>query len=127
MPSGESTPSASGLDSRCSPSCSLTSGGPSRRRLVEYQKLSGIVVLLSSRPIAFRAATLYRRLSSCSRSETSYHPDPRRRHSGWEQPTWEGLPGTTQVHPSMPWLHRDALVDKSTIRGEEVTVRARRG
>ena len=40
MPSGESTPSASGLDSRCSPSCSLTSGGPSSRRFTEYQKPS---------------------------------------------------------------------------------------
>src|SRR5215472_13228172 len=38
MPSGERTPSASVLDRRCSPSCSLTRGGPSRRRLAVYQK-----------------------------------------------------------------------------------------
>ena len=40
MPSGDSTPSASGLVSRCSPSCSLTSGGPSRRVFAVYH--SGI-------------------------------------------------------------------------------------
>ena len=41
MPSGDSTPSPSGFDSRCSPSCSLTSGGPSRRVFAVYQKGSG--------------------------------------------------------------------------------------
>ncbi len=35
MPSGDRTPSANGLDRRCSESCSLTSGWPSRRRLTE--------------------------------------------------------------------------------------------
>ena len=38
MPSGDSTPSASGLDSRCSPSCSLTSGGPRSFVFAVYQK-----------------------------------------------------------------------------------------
>ena len=41
MPSGDSTPSARGLDSRCSPSCSLTSGGPRSLRFAVYQKGSG--------------------------------------------------------------------------------------
>src|SRR5689334_15718530 len=57
MPSGESTPRASGLDSRCSPRSWLTSGGPSSRRLVVYQKVSGKPALLSSRPVALRVAT----------------------------------------------------------------------
>src|SRR5581483_3615246 len=38
MPSGESTPSASGLDSRCSLSSELTSGGPSSRSFAAYRK-----------------------------------------------------------------------------------------
>src|ERR1700737_5129227 len=57
MPSGDSTPSASGLDSRCSPRSWLTSGGPSSRRLAEYQKVSRRPTLLSSKPAAFRVAT----------------------------------------------------------------------
>src|ERR1700749_619260 len=75
MPSGDSTPSASGLDSRCSPRSWLTSGGPSRRRLVEYQNVSGRPVLLSSRPTAFRVATDLRLSSGLSllAPETSYH------------------------------------------------------
>ena len=40
-PSQDSTPSASGLDSRWFFSCSVTSGGPSTRRLTEYQNPSG--------------------------------------------------------------------------------------
>src|SRR6516165_10274806 len=77
IPSGDSTPSASGLDSRCSPRSWLTSGGPSRRRLVEYQNVSGRPALLSSRPTAFRVATIcafrpdYRLLAPV----TSYHHD----------------------------------------------------
>src|SRR5580704_14973140 len=58
MPSGDSTPSASGLDSRCSPRSWLTSGGPSSRRLVVYQNVSGRPLLLSSKPVAFRVATI---------------------------------------------------------------------
>src|SRR5579859_670848 len=58
MPSGDSTPSASGLDSRCSPRSELTSGGPSSLRLVEYQKVSGRPLLLSSRAAALRVATI---------------------------------------------------------------------
>ena len=58
MPSGDSTPSASGLDSRCSPRSWLTSGGPSSRRLVEYQKVSGKAPLRSSRAAALRVATI---------------------------------------------------------------------
>src|SRR5580693_2417011 len=57
IPSGESTPSASGLDSRCSPRSWLTSGGPRNRRLVEYQNVSGKPALLSSKPAAFRVTT----------------------------------------------------------------------
>src|SRR5215471_4198706 len=64
MPSGDSTPRASGFDSRCSPRSWLTSGGPSSRRLVEYQKVSGKPALRSSRPIALRVATGDLRLSS---------------------------------------------------------------
>src|SRR5215467_8595063 len=64
MPSGDSTPRASGLDSRCSPRSWLTSGGPSSRRLVVYQKVSGKPALLSSRPVALRVATDDLRLSS---------------------------------------------------------------
>ena len=56
MPSGESTPSASGLDSRCSPNSALTSGGPSRRRLTEYQKVSSGGP--PSTPTVLRIATL---------------------------------------------------------------------
>ena len=40
-PSQDSTPSASGLDRRWLFSCSVTSGGPSSRRLAAYQKPSG--------------------------------------------------------------------------------------
>jgi hypothetical protein len=40
-PSQDSTPSASGLDSRWFFSCSVTSGGPSARRFTEYQNPSG--------------------------------------------------------------------------------------
>src|ERR1700680_4349638 len=57
IPSGASTPSASTLDSRCSPSCSLTMGGPSRRRFSEYAKPSGRSSRLPKRPTAFRIAT----------------------------------------------------------------------
>src|SRR2546421_10375523 len=64
MPSGDSTPSASGFDSRCSPRSWLTSGGPSSRRWVVYQKVSGRPELLSSKPVAFRVATDDLRLSS---------------------------------------------------------------
>ena len=57
IPSGDSTPRASGLDSRCSPRSWLTSGGPSSLRLVEYQNVSGRLTLRSSKPAAFRVAT----------------------------------------------------------------------
>src|ERR1700749_3233467 len=75
MPSGDSTPSASGLNSRCSPRSWLTSGGPSRRRLVEYQNVSGRPALLSSRPTAFRVATNLRLSPGLSHlaPESSYH------------------------------------------------------
>src|ERR1700677_2417634 len=56
IPSGDSTRSASGLDSRCSPRSWLTSGGPSSFRLVVYQNVSGRLPL-SSKPVAFRVAT----------------------------------------------------------------------
>src|SRR5580658_5279440 len=58
MPSGDSTPSASGLDSRCSPRSWLTRGGPRNLRFVEYQKVSGRPPLLSSRAAALRVATI---------------------------------------------------------------------
>src|SRR6516225_844665 len=58
IPSGDSTPSASGLDSRCSPRSWLTSGGPSSRRLVEYQKVSGRPTFPSRRAAALRVATI---------------------------------------------------------------------
>src|SRR6478672_4300153 len=64
MPSGDSTPSASGLFSRCSPRSWLTSGGPSSLRLVLYQNVSGRPALLSSKPAALRVATDDLRLSS---------------------------------------------------------------
>src|SRR5581483_6924756 len=64
MPSGDSTPRASGFDSRCSPRSWLTSGGPSSLRLVEYQKVSGRPALGSSKPVALRVATDDLRLSS---------------------------------------------------------------
>src|SRR5579862_4549528 len=64
MPSGDSTPSASPLVSRCSPRSWLTRGGPSSLRLVEYQKVSGKPELRSSRPVALRVATDDLRLSS---------------------------------------------------------------
>src|ERR1700689_5038714 len=75
IPSGDSTPSASGLDSRCSPRSWLTSGGPSSRRLVEYQNVSGGAPLLSSSAAAFRVATGLRLSSATSHwaPETSYH------------------------------------------------------
>src|SRR5215470_13965057 len=66
MPSGDSTPSASGLDSRCSPRSWLTNGGPSSLRLVEYQNVSGRPPLLSSRPTALRVATDLRLSSGLS-------------------------------------------------------------
>src|SRR5580704_12433600 len=76
IPSGDSTPSASGLDSRCSPRSWLTSGGPSSFRFVEYQNVSGRPPVLSSKPVAFRVATDLR-LSSGTYAfwapETSYH------------------------------------------------------
>src|SRR5215472_14398791 len=61
MPSGDSTPRARGFDRRWWRSCSLTMGGPSRRRFTEYQKLSSS----SSpprprRPTALRMATSVR-------------------------------------------------------------------
>src|SRR5580704_11510420 len=58
IPSGDSTPSASGLDSRCSPRSWLTSGGPSSLRLVEYQKVSGRPALRSRSAAALRVATI---------------------------------------------------------------------
>src|ERR1700722_11851695 len=58
IPSGDSTPSASGLDSRCSPRSWLTSGGPSSLRLGEYQKVSGKLPLRSRRAVALRVATI---------------------------------------------------------------------
>src|SRR5581483_8964885 len=77
MPSGDSTPRASGFDSRCSPRSWLTSGGPSSRRLVVYQKVSGRPALFSSKPVALRVATDVLRLSSglyaFRAPETSYH------------------------------------------------------
>src|SRR6266851_5167024 len=105
MPSGDSTPSASGLDSRCSPRSWLTSGGPSSRRLVEYQNVSGRPALLSSKPTAFRVATDLRLSSGLSlfwAPETSYHHN-RRGHNQ------RGLPGkrTTPIlraHPLVPAL-----------------------
>src|SRR6201992_802470 len=60
VPPGESTPRASGLDSRCSPSCSLTSGGPSSRGFTEYQKASGRSGPPSRTFAAFRMATKLR-------------------------------------------------------------------
>ncbi len=66
IPSGDSTPSASGLDSRCSPRSWLTSGGPSSFRLVEYQNVSVRPPLLSSKPVAFRVATDLRLSSGIS-------------------------------------------------------------
>ena len=41
MPSQDSTPRASGLDSFSSDICSLTSGGPSSLRLSVYPNVSG--------------------------------------------------------------------------------------
>src|ERR1700728_4840140 len=64
IPSGDSTPSASGFVSRCSPRSWLTSGGPSSLRLVEYQNVSGRPALFSSKPAALRVATNDLRLSS---------------------------------------------------------------
>src|ERR1700730_2649558 len=115
MPSGDSTPSASGLDSRCSPRSWLTSGGPSSRRLVVYQNVSGRPLLLSSKPAAFRVAT-YLRLSSAlyvfGAPETSYHHNGRgvtRRPAngvarGYRGPPGRGLPRTPRVHPRVPTL-----------------------
>src|SRR5579859_3877555 len=57
MPSGDSTPRASGFDSRCSARSWLTSGGPRTRRFAEYQKLSGRRLLSSSSAADFRVAT----------------------------------------------------------------------
>src|SRR6516225_2154486 len=88
IPSGDSTPSASGLDSRCSPRSWLTSGGPSSRRLVEYQKVSGRPTFPSRRAAALRVATIcaFRPSRSLWAPETSYHHTPRggnlRRHAG---------------------------------------------
>jgi len=47
-PSEDSTPSASGLDSRSLLSCSVASGGPSSLRLAEYQAPSGTAVFMVS-------------------------------------------------------------------------------
>src|SRR5262249_48047098 len=65
MPSGESTPSARGFERRWWRSCSLTMGGPSRRRFTEYQKPSSSSALPPRRPTALRMAT------SASRHRTS--------------------------------------------------------
>ena len=59
MPSGDSTPSASGLDSRSSPSWSFTSGGPSSRRFSEYENVSGRSSPRLSNPAALRTATWF--------------------------------------------------------------------
>src|SRR5580692_5495306 len=66
IPSGDSTPSASGLDSRCSPRSWLTRGGPSSFRFVEYQNVSGRPLDLSSSSTAFRVATDLRLSSGTS-------------------------------------------------------------
>ncbi len=47
-PSQDSTPSASGLDSRSFFSCSVTSGGPSTRCLTAYQNPSGSSAAVTS-------------------------------------------------------------------------------
>src|SRR5436190_24275988 len=108
MPSGDSTPSASGLDSRCSPRSWLTSGGPSSRRLVVYQKVSGRPELLSSKPVALRVATDDLRLSSglyaFRAPETSYHYNRYGRYGRAAVPARRGLPGRglpplVPVHP----------------------------
>src|SRR5580658_10191310 len=109
IPSGDSTPSASGLDSRCSPRSWLTSGGPSSRRFVEYQNVSGRPPLLSSSAAAFRVATGLRLSSATSdwggRDLIPSHSVCRnhRPHTAWSWrsswPTWEGVPGTSHVHP----------------------------
>src|SRR5271165_1096937 len=59
MPSGDSTPSARNLDNRCSRSCALIIGGPSRRRFALYQKVSGTASPgpRSSRLVTLRVAT----------------------------------------------------------------------
>src|SRR5689334_6065471 len=112
MPSGDSTPSASGFDSRCSPRSWLTSGGPSSRRLVVYQKVSGRPELLSSKPVALRVATDDLRLSSglyaFRAPETSYHYNRYGRYgpgrgAGPPWPSWERITHLVAVHPR----HRD--------------------
>src|SRR5690242_11710841 len=124
MPSGDSTPRASGFDSRCSPRSWLTSGGPSSRRFVVYQKVSGKPALLSSRPVALRVATddcafhpVYTLLGAL---ETSYHYNRCGRYTQAAVPARRGLPGRglphlVPVHPrqrDLPGRHGPRLIGK---------------
>src|SRR5579859_2553944 len=110
MPSGDSTPSASGFVSRCSPRSWLTSGGPSSLRLVEYQNVSGRPALLSSKPVALRVATDDLRLSSglyaFGAPETSYHYNRCGRNERAAVPAhsdlvWERITHLVRVHPRL--------------------------
>src|ERR1700749_3470439 len=114
MPSGDSTPSASPLVSRCSPRSWLTRGGPSSLRLVEYQKVSGKPELRSSRPVALRGAIDDLRLSSGlyafggARDFLSLQPvwaERAGRGAGPPWPVWRGLPLLLPVHPCVHPAH----------------------
>src|SRR3954447_10008663 len=114
MPSGDSTPSASGLDSRCSPRSWLTSGGPSSLRLVEYQNVSGRPTLFSSKPAALCVATDDLRLSSGlyafggARDFLPLQPVCAIRAGRGAGPPWpigRGLPRLVRVHPRLVGVH----------------------
>src|SRR5579859_1300977 len=127
MPSGDSTPSASGLVSRCSPRSWLTSGGPSSLRLVEYQKVTGRPALLSSRPVALRVATDDLRLSSGlyafggARDFLPLQPvwtGRAGRGAGPPWPAWERITPSGAVHPQLVRVHlprTDAAADGMTL------------
>src|SRR5262252_2251682 len=90
MPSGESTPSASGFDRRWWRSCSLTMGGPSSRRFTEYQKPSSSSPPVR-KPAALRMATSVRPVDRKS-LWPSYHRQAMSRPCGWagDMTGWPG-------------------------------------
>src|SRR5215469_897990 len=100
MPSGESTPRARGFDRRWWLSCSLTMGGPSRRRFIEYQKPSGRSPLPPRKPTAFRMATSVGPVDSKSPSWSSYHRLAAFSHTRADQMT-AGPPGCCWPGPAV--------------------------
>ena len=86
MPSGDRTPSASGFDSRCSPSCSLTRGGPRSFVFAVYHKVSDVLPRASSTPVDLGMATMCAFLRR-TLWVTSYHAYLCKKNDpGWDYP-----------------------------------------